>query len=224
MSVEESITDEPDAEEKSNEKEDKGIPLSEYLKDEDEKAIIDNYPQITDDDFQTIIRQDTPKEDEEKPLEEYLKDEDEDKDEESLINSFPQITDADRQIIEYKDAVSESAKILAPQLGSDQAMLEKGMVDIRRLTNIDKIERLWLSFFMQLPKDQGGEWMELFCTDYMNLSPSIGGMRAKLIIAMQSAIGGTRQQRNKAKDDRSFIERHFTKRNQKAEDVLDVGI
>jgi len=222
MSHEEPITDEPDAD-NEDEKEDEGIPIEKYLKEDDEENLIENFPQITDTDFQIPKEEfiEQPKnENDEIPLEDYLEPEDE----EGLIDSFPQITDADRQIIEYKDAVSESAKILAPQLGSDKAMLEKGMVDIRRLTNIDKIERLWLSFFMQLPKDQGGEWMDLFCTDYMNLSPSIGGMRAKLIIAMQSAIGGTRQQRGKAKDDRSFIEKHFTRRNQQPEDVLDVGV
>lgn len=153
-------------------------------------------------------------------MQQYL----ESKDERDLIDEFPSPQQGDTQTIVYQDAVSEIGRILASQIGSDRIMLEAGIVDIRRLTNIGKVERLWLSFFLHMPDDQGGQWMKQFCDDYMNLSPSLGGMRAKLIIAMQSAIGGIRQQKSKVKDDRSFIERHFTRRNQEPEDVLDVGV
>ena len=84
----------------------------------------------------------------------------------------------------------------------------------RRLTNITPLERVWISYFNLLDPFEGGVWAMGYAKEYMNLSMSIGGERAKLLVKMQMAASGGNSQFKKPEDKRNFIERHFTKRGQ----------
>ena len=94
------------------------------------------------------------------------------------------------QSVTIEDASSVSAKILVPQLGTDKAELAKGRVDVRRFSNIDEVEAIWLNWFMQIPDAQGGDWARRFCEGHLNLKYSIGGENKKLVVEMQKAISG----------------------------------
>jgi len=120
------------------------------------------------------------------------------------------------EVYEIKDASSESAKVLVPQIGSDQSWLMEGRNDYRRFTHIKPLDVLWLSWFSNKRKEQGGRWCEKFIEAFCNFCYSINGENKKLVIAMQQAIKGEAKEKEK-KDDRSFIQRHFTQRGKKPE-------
>lgn len=118
-----------------------------------------------------------------------------------------------QQII-FKDASSVIAEKLPAQLGSDPRILARGEYDVRRLTHINEIERVWLGYFDLLDPFEGGEWAHDFAYSYANWSMSIGGERAKLLVKMQMAASGGMSAFKKPEDKRNFIEKHFTKRGQ----------
>ena len=105
----------------------------------------------------------------------------------------------DTQTVRIEDASSITAKSLPQQLGSDIETLLQGKVDVRRLSNIDEVERIWITWFMNLPDDVGGQFSRKFCLEYLNLSMSLGGNRAKQLIDMMLASSGGTNEKNPEK-------------------------
>lgn len=118
------------------------------------------------------------------------------------------------QQIVFRDASAITAEKLPAQLGTNPNKLAKGEYDERRLTNITPLERVWIGYFNLLDPFEGGIWASEYAKEYMNLSMSIGGERAKLLVKMQMASSGGGSAFKKPEDKRNFIERHFTKRGQ----------
>jgi hypothetical protein len=114
------------------------------------------------------------------------------------------------EIIEHRDASSESAKVLVPQMASDRNALERGENDWRRLTNIKLMDVFWISYFWNKPPEQGGNWLRKFIENYCNYSYSIKGENKKLMVAMQQAIMGTKKEEKE--DKRSWTQRNITQR------------
>ena len=127
------------------------------------------------------------------------------------------------QTIVYQDAVSESAKILVPQMGTDRNLLEEGKYDTRRFTNISEVDIIWLSWFDTLPLKFGGGWARQWAESYRNHAYSVNGENKKLVVAMQAAVSGSKENMPKKKDDRSWIQRNVTQRGKEAEELYDVG-
>lgn len=124
-------------------------------------------------------------------------------------------TSENTQQIIFRDASSVIAEKLPEQLGSDPIDISKGKYDVRRLTNINELERVWIGYFNLLDPFEGGDWAKQYANEYMNLSMAIHGERAKLLVKMQmAASGGSNSPFKKPDDKRNFIERHFTKRGQ----------
>jgi len=124
--------------------------------------------------------------------------------------------DTNVQVIEYKDASSAIAEKLPEQLGSDPTFIAKGKFDERKLSNIDEIDRLWLSYFLLIPDEDGGNYARNLCDNYLTLSDSIGGERAKDLIRMQLAASGIKKR--KEEDKRNFLEKHLTQRGKEPKD------
>ena len=120
------------------------------------------------------------------------------------------------QKIVYQDAISTSAENLIPELGTDIIDKSLGRVDVRRFSNIDTKERMWLTWFKMLPNDEGGNYMVPFCEEYLNISMSVQGMRSKQIIALFGALSG-KGVRKKENDTRNWVQKHVTQRGKKPE-------
>lgn len=126
------------------------------------------------------------------------------------------------QTIIYKDAASESAKVLVPQIGTDTGLLAAGRYDTRRMTNISIVDVLWLSWFDTLPLKFGGGWAGKWADSYRNHSYSVDGENKKLVVAMQQAVSGGRDRTPKKKDDRNWIQRNVTERGKVPEELYDI--
>lgn len=126
------------------------------------------------------------------------------------------------QTIVFQDAVSESAKILVPQMGTDQNELAEGKYDTRRFTNISLVDVIWLSWFDTLPDKYGGEWSRKWADSYRNHAYSVDGENKKLVVAMQQAVSGGKDKSIKKKDERTFIQKHLTQRNKEPEELYDI--
>jgi len=92
--------------------------------------------------------------------------------------------------IKIEDASSETARVLVPQMGSDREKLEEGKIDVRRFTHIDPVDPYWMSFFEQIPDEQGGQWARKFVEDYSNYCYSVHGRHKELVVNMQKAVSG----------------------------------
>lgn len=120
-------------------------------------------------------------------------------------------------VLKIQDAANSAAEVLPRQLGTDPLMIMQGRYDIRRLTNLNKIDVVWISIFNLLDDTEGGEFGRAFAEQYMNLAVSIDGKRSDQIIKMMLAASGGG--RAKKKDDtRNFIEKYLTKRGQEPKD------
>lgn len=108
--------------------------------------------------------------------------------------------------IKIEDASTETARVLVPQMGSDREKLEEGKIDVRRFTHLDPIDPYWMSFFDQIPDEQGGQWAKKFVEDYANYSYSVHGRHKELVVNMQKAVSG-RETKPKDKKKRSFSDR-----------------
>jgi len=125
----------------------------------------------------------------------------------------------DKQVIEIRDAQTEIAKVLVPQWGSDPNFISEGRIDNRRFTNLTEIDAIWMSWFSLLPKEYGGIWASDFADEMRNHLYSVGAQHKKLLIGFQQAVSGDKKKEGKT-DNRTFIEKHLTRRNQKVEDEL----
>lgn len=123
----------------------------------------------------------------------------------------------DTQIIEIRDGVTETAKMLVPQMGSNRQTLNEGKIDDRRFTNLTELDVLWLSWFSIVPDEYGGEFSRRFCDMFRNHAYSIEAQHKKLIVAYQGAVSGAKSNERK-RDNRSFVEKHLTQRKKKPED------
>lgn len=113
---------------------------------------------------------------------------------------------AGSQHLTIEDAAAISARTLVPQLGSDKAMLAKGKVDVRRFSNIGEIDVIWLTWFMNVPKQNGGDYASQYCENYLNLRYSVGGENKRLVVDMQKAISGL-QEMDKPPKKKGILER-----------------
>lgn len=131
--------------------------------------------------------------------------------------------DSTRQIIEIRDASTEVAKVLPPQLGTDPDMLRDGFIDVRRFTNIHELDAYWLSWFSLKTKEQGGGFTKKFCEEFANWCYSINAQNKKMVVAMQQAVSGADKKEEKPKDSRSWIQKHLTQRGKEPEELYDVS-
>lgn len=123
----------------------------------------------------------------------------------------------DKQVIEIRDAQTEIAKVLVPQWGSDPNVIAEGRIDNRRFTNLSEIDALWMSWFETLPNEYGGGWARQFADQMRNHLYSINAQHKKLLIGFQQAVSGEKKKDGRS-DNRTFIEKHLTKRNKKSDD------
>jgi hypothetical protein len=109
---------------------------------------------------------------------------------------------------------------LAPQLGSDTAELVKGKYDMRRLSKLDPLDKIWIAYFLQVPVEDGGEYAREFCENYMNLAVSDDGWRVNKMIQMVAGAQGSPTQVGELVKKPGIIGRNITNRNwkQKAEE------
>ena len=81
---------------------------------------------------------------------------------------------------------------LAPQFGSDTVDLVKGKYDMRRLSKINELDKIWIAFFRMVPDMEGGSFTNEFCDNYLNLAVSEEGWRVnKMIQAIAGSKGAT---------------------------------
>jgi len=79
---------------------------------------------------------------------------------------------------------------LSPQLGSNTTDLVTGKFDMRRLSKLGTLDKVWLSYFLMVPKKRGGRYWSMFCDNYMNLAVSDDGWRVNKMIAMVAGSKG----------------------------------
>jgi len=80
---------------------------------------------------------------------------------------------------------------LGPQLGSDTIDLVKGKVDMRRLSKLPSpLDKVWISYFMLIGDEEGGEFARAFCNNYLNLAVSDDGWRVNKMIQMVAGSKG----------------------------------
>jgi len=80
------------------------------------------------------------------------------------------------------------AQNLSPQLGTDAKDLAKGGVDMRRLSVIDNKLQAAIAYFSWRGKKV--RFWNHIVEQYLNTSPSIGGLGRRQLIQMQSASSG----------------------------------
>ena len=80
--------------------------------------------------------------------------------------------------------------VIGEQLASDAVKLIKGRSDPRRLSMISEAEVLALSYFSQIPHNEGGEYCESFIEDYLTLKMSVGGWRSNQLIRLVQGSKG----------------------------------
>lgn len=98
------------------------------------------------------------------------------------------------------DASYRSAEILIPNLGSDEEYLIEGKVDVRRFSDIELIDVIWLNWFMNIPDKYGGEYARDWSYNFLNLMYSVKGKHKKIVVNMQNAISGLPEPKKKEKD------------------------
>jgi len=89
--------------------------------------------------------------------------------------------DKDTKPIEY---------VIGEQLASDWVKLIKGQSDPRRLSIVNEPEVLALSYFSQIPDNEGGEYVRDFISDFLNLKMSLGGWRSNQLIRLVQGSKG----------------------------------
>jgi len=101
--------------------------------------------------------------------------------------------------------------VIVPQLASDQKDLEKGQIDVRRLTRLeDMIEITFHAFAQVVPDAFGGGALRAISNQTLNLKISERGLGRKegiLAIAGSKGVPVMREV-----DTRSFTQRHVTMR------------
>ena len=119
------------------------------------------------------------------------------------------------EVVRTEDAVSLLAEKLGPQLGTDGNDLAEQKINVMRFTRLNLLEILPIMYF----KGHENPWIKERMDDYMNLKMSFEGHeRSKLIVEALKAVGGSREQPKKKKDDRGWVGRNLTKRGKGPDD------
>jgi len=79
---------------------------------------------------------------------------------------------------------------LAGQLGSDKTTLAGGVFDMRRLSKTGELDKVWIAYFLNVPKIRGGRFAYTFCDNYLNLAVSEEGWRINKMIQMVAGAKG----------------------------------
>ncbi len=134
--------------------------------------------------------------------------------EEIIKPDFPRIVRDNTKTnqLVFQDASSIIASVLPPQLGTDPLLRALGKYDLKKLSKISELERIWIAYFLLLEEYEGGEYSTNFCENMLALSSSVGGFNSQLIVEMQKAVSGGKENAVR-RDVRSFVEKHFTRRN-----------
>jgi len=80
--------------------------------------------------------------------------------------------------------------VVGEQLASDFVELVKGRSDARRLSMVNEAEVLALSYFSQVPDNEGGEYVREFIADFLNLKMSLAGWRSNQLIRLVQGSKG----------------------------------
>lgn len=116
-------------------------------------------------------------------------------------------------IITVNDAALETAKILVPQIGTDKALLMKGKVDVRRMSNISAVDVIWLTCFKLIEEYDPiiGDYTKKIQEEYLNHRYSVGGKNKALAVDMTNAVTGKDKSRDKT-DKRTWWEKNVSRR------------
>ncbi len=122
-------------------------------------------------------------------------------------------------VIRIENAATKATEILAPQLGSDKTILAEGKIDTRRMTRLNKLEIVALTYFRQEAYLEDNEWLKGFIDDYESYKMSEEGHeRVNLIVEALGKIGGWSEDSSKTKDERGWLGRNITARNKDPEE------
>ena len=122
-------------------------------------------------------------------------------------------------VIRIEDAQAQATKVLAPQLGSDKTLLAEGKIDTRRMTRLNKLEIVALTYFRQEAKLEENDWLTGFIEDYESYKMSEEGHeRAKLIVEALGKLGKESATPPKKGDARGWLGRNVTARNKGPEE------
>ena len=124
------------------------------------------------------------------------------------------------EVLKTEDSSTEAVKIIAPQLGSAGSFLEELEIDDRKMSRLNKLEIVAISFFNQEAIAEDNDWLKGFLGDYLALKMSEEGHeRSKLLVEALGKIGRETMPTRRKRDDRSWTQRNVTRRNQKPEDA-----
>jgi len=122
------------------------------------------------------------------------------------------------EVLRTEDASSKAVEILGPQLGSAGKFLEELEIDDRKMSRLNKLEIVAISFFNQEAIAEDNDWLKGFLGDYLALKMSEEGHeRSKLLVEALGKIGRENVPTKKKQDDRSWTQRNVTARNKKPE-------
>jgi hypothetical protein len=114
------------------------------------------------------------------------------------------------QNIIIRDAISETAKILVQEYGSDIKYKQKGEVDVRRFSNISQLDVYWLMYFQNIEDAVGGVYSKNICESFLNNRYSVNAQHKKLGIDFQNSLSGDKKEN--PKDKRNFLQKYVTER------------
>lgn len=110
-----------------------------------------------------------------------------------------------------KKELPTAEQTLAPQLGTDIADLVNKKVDMRRLSKLGPIDKVWIAYFLLLEPEEGGDFAYQFCDNFLNLAVSEDGWRVNKMIQMvagSKGVGGVGELMKKP----SWVGRNITQR------------
>lgn len=123
------------------------------------------------------------------------------------------------EVIRHEDSSAKAVEIIGPQLGSAGRFLEELEIDDRKMSRLNKLEIVAISYFNQEAIQEDNDWLAGFLGDYLALKMSEEGHeRSKLLVEALGKIGKENTPTRRKRDNRSWTERNFTRRNQKPED------
>lgn len=106
--------------------------------------------------------------------------------------------------------------VLAADFGTDQIDIAKGQVDIRRFSKIGPFDKIWIAYFLQVPKERGGGFARKFCYHFLNLACSEDGWKTNKAIQLVAGSKGAPSVGELQKKP-GWIGRNVTKRDWKKE-------
>ena len=80
--------------------------------------------------------------------------------------------------------------VLAADFGSDQTIISKGTVDIRRFSKIGPIDKFCLAYFLNVPDARGGRFWRTICGNFLNLACSEDGWKTNKAIQLVAGSKG----------------------------------